>query len=271
MLQPHVQGEPVSTHLGYCNRTQTGPREPQRLLLRVLGATSPRSRRQQAQRPVRPAPWSTQPATSWAERGRTCRRALWGLCPQALSPSAGVPHASPLPSPPRPRPWARHTGRGRSGRAWGAQSRAVANACAPWPPAVSQHRGAAGQRLLRRGGEGRQAPAGGRPACRRGRGAEPGLPGLRGEPPAGPVPAWGPLLGQRPPATPRPSKAGGGGPWRLPAVNSVLASLARRGRLRAVRGQERAGRRHAAPRLREQGHAGSGGPAGARASHHSDP
>ena len=48
---------------------------------------------------------------------------------------------------------------------------------------------------------------------------EPGLPGLHGEPAAGAVLAWSPLLG--PPVAREPSAQQGRcrGPWRLPAVN----------------------------------------------------
>lgn len=143
---------------------------------------------------------------------------------------------------------------------------APANACAPWPPAVTEHRGTPGQRLLRRGGEGRQAPAGGRPTCHRGRGAEPGLPGLRGEPPAGPVPAWGPLLGQRPPGRPLAQQ---GRRWRALAAACCefcpcLPGPQRPPPCSVGTGASRTPAR--GPRLREQGHAGSGGPAGARAS-----
>lgn len=73
-------------------------------------------------------------------------------------------------------------------------------------PAVGEHRGAPGERLLGRGGEGRQAPPGGPPARPRGLGPDPGLPGLHGEPPAGAGPARGPLLG-RPPGSPSPASA----------------------------------------------------------------
>ena len=86
-------------------------------------------------------------------------------------------------------------------------------------PVVGQHRGPTGERLLWRGGEGRQAPSGGHPSRRRGLRAEPGLPGLHGEPAAGAVLARSPLLG--PPVAREPSAQQGrrGGPWRLLAVN----------------------------------------------------
>lgn len=111
-------------------------------------------------------------------------------------------------------------------------------------PTVGQHRGSAGERLLRRGGEGRQAPAGGHPARLRGLGAESRLPGLHGEPPAGAVPAQSPLLRQPAsrPVTPWPSEAGGRGPWHLLAVNSCPRLPALRGYLHALWGQEQAGR-----------------------------
>lgn len=86
-------------------------------------------------------------------------------------------------------------------------------------PVVGQHRSPAGECLLRRGGEGRQAPSGGHPSRRRGLRAEPGLPGLHGEPAAGAVLARSALLG--PPAAREPLAQQGrrGGPWRLLAVN----------------------------------------------------
>ncbi|XP_053753894.1 lysine-specific demethylase 4B isoform X3 [Panthera pardus] len=62
--------------------------------------------------------------------------------------------------------------------------------------------GTSGEHLLGRGGEGRQAPAGGHPTRPRGLRTEPGLPSVHGEPLAGAVPARGPLLGQ--PAARRP-------------------------------------------------------------------
>lgn len=146
---------------------------------------------------MRPASWSRQPAPSVGRAWAILTGATPGV--SALRQRAATRIA---PTPPRPRPWAHHGGGGGRPSVGGPRPGAPANACAPWPPAVTEHRGTPGQRLLRRGGEGRQAPAGGRPTCHRGRGAEPGLPGLRGEPPAGPVPAWGPLLGQRPPGRP---------------------------------------------------------------------
>lgn len=76
------------------------------------------------------------------------------------------------------------------------------NPCAVWSSAVAQHGGAAGKCLLGRGGEGRQAPTGGHPARLRRLGAEPRLPGLHGEPPAGTVPSRSPLLGHWPPGHP---------------------------------------------------------------------
>ena len=117
------------------------------------------------------------------------------------------------------------------------------NPCAVWFPTVSQHWGTAGKCLLRRGGEGRQAPTGGYPTHRRGLGAEPRLPGLHGEPPAGAVPAQSPVLRQPVscPAPTWPSKAGGSGPWHLLAVSSCSRLPAPRGYLRALRGQEQAG------------------------------
>lgn len=105
--------------------------------------------------------------------------------------------------------------------AWAPTPHRPANPCTVCSPAVAQHGGTSGEHLLGGGGEGRQAPAGGHPARPRGLRAEPGLPSVHGEPAAGAVPARGPLLGQ--PAArwpPRPSKAGGGGPWRVLAVDS---------------------------------------------------
>lgn len=114
------------------------------------------------------------------------------------------------------------------------------NSCAVWSPTVSQHRGSAGKRLPWRGGEGRQAPASGHCACCRGLGAEPRLPGLHGEPSAGPVPAQSPLLGQ-PASTQPPLGPGGSGPGHLLAVNSCPRLPAPRGYLHALWGQEQAG------------------------------
>lgn len=229
---PSSQGPLASSRAGICSSQapkhslhfspfwllcHTGPLKQSR---RVLEAGSPRSRHGQVQGLVRADPGLWLAAFCvlrwWRERGRSQGSLDNGTDPvleghslmtsSSLTPlccaGAGLQH--------RTGPW---------GTQISTHSALSTNPHAICSPVVGQHRGPAGERLLRRGGEGRQAPSGGHSSRRRGLRAEPGLPSLHGEPAAGAVLARSPLLG--PPAAREPSAQQGrrGGPWRLLAVN----------------------------------------------------
>lgn len=181
-------------------------------------------------------------------------------------PRAPPPRPNHLPKAPPPVPIAgglpRWTCRGTQSSSLQPPRPPATNPRAVWSPAVGQHRGPTGKRLLGRGGEGRQAPAGGHPSRRRGLGAEPGLPGLHGEPPAGSVPARSLLLGQ--PAAqrpPRPSKAGAAGPGVCLLCESLSSPPPPESLPRRRRRQERAGRR-TRPRTQGAGPRGLWGASG---------